>query len=134
LIQTAQVSPTWVFTSDHAGEKKIDALQKKGAHVEILPETSPGRLSLPAFLKFAAVQGWPRVMVEGGPMVLSSFLAENLVDEIRLFQSSSLALDDKACQLKGQSCLSADAFIKNFQFESIDKIGADILAVLNKSK
>jgi diaminohydroxyphosphoribosylaminopyrimidine deaminase/5-amino-6-(5-phosphoribosylamino)uracil reductase len=132
LVQTAEEVPTWVFTSDLAGKKKIDALRKKGVHVEILPVDTSGKLSLPAFLKFAARQDWPRVMVEGGPALLASFLAENLVDEIHLFQSGMLALDEKAYQLNGQSFTRVDQFINNYHFVSSEKIGDDITIVLKK--
>jgi len=132
LVPTAEEVPTWVCTSDLAGKQTIETLRKKGVHVEILPVDTSGKLSLPAFLKFAARQDWPRVMVEGGPALLASFLAENFVDEIHLFQSSLLALDEKACQLNGQSFPRVDQFINNYHFVSSEKIGDDIMIVLNK--
>ncbi len=42
------------------------------------------KVDLPKFAKFLHQQGYKNVLVEGGPHVLGSFLADNLLDEIFL--------------------------------------------------
>jgi diaminohydroxyphosphoribosylaminopyrimidine deaminase/5-amino-6-(5-phosphoribosylamino)uracil reductase len=132
LVQTAGEAPTWIFTSDRADQCKVDALRKMGVHVATLPESAAGRLSLPAFLKLAADEGWARVMVEGGAALLSAFFAENMVDEIRVFQTGMLALDDQAHQLHGLENPRVDDFLKMFRFESADRVGNDVMLTLRR--
>ena len=54
------------------------------AHVEVVrvPVDARGRLSLPAVLRELTRRDVATLLVEGGPTVAGSFLAEGLVDEV----------------------------------------------------
>ncbi len=127
LIRTAKEIPTWVFTSHRNKASKVSALENRGVRVIGLTDDGTGRLSLDEFLDFAAQQGWTRVMVEGGPKLLSSFLAKGLADELVIFQSSTLAMDDHAYQLSGQKPSFASDFLSKLQFDRVSMAGSDVV-------
>jgi diaminohydroxyphosphoribosylaminopyrimidine deaminase/5-amino-6-(5-phosphoribosylamino)uracil reductase len=127
LVQSAGLTPTWVFTAENAEKLSIQLLEEFGVHVVTLSTTAQGQLSLADFLSFAADHGWARIMVEGGAKLLSSFLIANLVDELAVFQSASLALDDQCRQLGGLECFKASDFLQNFQFQNISLVGKDAM-------
>lgn len=127
LVQSARLTPTWVFTTASAEKSKMEVLEGFGVHVVTLATTVEGRLSLGDFLGFAAGQGWARIMVEGGAKLLSSFLIANLVDELAVFQSSALAMDEQARQLGGLEQFRATDFLQKFHYQNISLVGKDAM-------
>lgn len=127
LVQTARQTPVWVFTAQNTEKSKIETLEKFGVHVVMMPTAQQGRLSLSDFLSFAADQGWARIMVEGGATLIRSFLIASIVDELAVFQSEALAMDDQAKQFSGSDALKADNFLQNFKFQSALLVGNDVL-------
>lgn len=127
LVQTARQMPVWVFTAQNTEKSKIETLEKFGVHVVMMPTAQQGRLSLSDFLSFAADQGWARIMVEGGATLIRSFLIASIVDELAVFQSEALAMDDQAKQFSGSDALKADNFLQNFKFQSALLVGNDVL-------
>ena len=71
-----------VATTTAADSHKEAALQDRGALVVRLPATANGRVSLPALLEWLYQSGMHRLMVEGGASIITSFLAEHLVDRL----------------------------------------------------
>ncbi|MFQ5420065.1 MAG: RibD family protein, partial [Anaerolineae bacterium] len=67
-----------------ADPDRIAALEQAGAVICILPANADGRIHLPSLLSKLAEQGIRRLMVEGGAAVITSFLAERLVDRVVL--------------------------------------------------
>lgn len=127
LVQTARQMPVWVFTAQNTEKSKIETLEKFGVHVVMMPTAQQGRLSLSDFLSFAADQSWARIMVEGGATLIRSFLIASIVDELAVFQSEALAMDDQAKQFSGSDALKADNFLQNFKFQSALLVGNDVL-------
>ena len=76
-------APTWIFT---ASKKNLP-----GAQIIRVPKEN-GKLSLSAILKELALRGIDRLLVEGGPTVHASFLAQGHVDEARIFIAPKLIL------------------------------------------
>ncbi len=50
-----------------------------------IPTDRHARLQIPALLKFLAARDYTNILVEGGPEVMASFLAANLIDEAHIF-------------------------------------------------
>ena len=71
-----------VATTATADPRREAALQDMGATVVRLPMTENGRVSLPALLEWLHHAGIRRLMVEGGANIITSFLAEQLVDRL----------------------------------------------------
>jgi 3,4-dihydroxy 2-butanone 4-phosphate synthase/GTP cyclohydrolase II len=71
-----------VATTETADPQKEAALQDAGATVVRLPANANGQVSLPALLACLQKHNIRSVMVEGGAQVITSFLAEQLVDRL----------------------------------------------------
>lgn len=73
-----------VATTKTADPQKESALQDAGATVMRLPAAANDRVSLTALLACLHNYGIRRLMVEGGAEIITSFLAEQLVDRLVL--------------------------------------------------
>ncbi len=87
LVRTARQTPLWVVTSETSEAAAAMKLGAAGAQVIRVPTdlAKPG-LDLSAVLRALAEKGISRLLVEGGARVASSFVAADLVDEIRLLR------------------------------------------------
>lgn len=81
---TRRASPPWIAATDQADQEKQLALEAAGARILRLPADGDGRVSLPALLNRLGELGINSLMVEGGARVITSFLAERLVDGLVL--------------------------------------------------
>jgi 3,4-dihydroxy 2-butanone 4-phosphate synthase/GTP cyclohydrolase II len=83
LLQQHPLSP-WIATSERADQGRQRRLEAAGARVLRLPTTANGRVDLTALLERLAEWGVNSLMVEGGARIITSFLAEQLVDQLVL--------------------------------------------------
>ena len=86
LIKTVEQSPVILFTSQstiQAKPKVAEELLTMG--VELLAYSNTGRSNLHFLLAVLSNRGIAQLLVEGGPTVLTSFLRENLADEIIVY-------------------------------------------------
>jgi GTP cyclohydrolase II len=74
----------WIATSEQADASRQQVLERAGARVLRLPMTTRGQVNLPALLERLGALGIHSVMVEGGARIITSFLAERLVDHMVL--------------------------------------------------
>jgi 3,4-dihydroxy 2-butanone 4-phosphate synthase/GTP cyclohydrolase II len=74
----------WIAALQGADPQKQRQLEQRGARILILPAGQDGRISLPALLDCLAELGLNSLMVEGGASVITSFLAQGLVDRLVL--------------------------------------------------
>jgi len=130
LVQTAREVPTWVFTTPKARKKQIERLESAGVHVLTVPTDKMGMTDFSKTLSLMGKQGWTRIFVEGGAFLLSRFLSLKLTDELVVFQSSSLAIDDKAIQFRGLKPLQASDFLRFYQFRDARRLGEDVILKL----
>ena len=87
LLRTAKKSPFMIVTrqgSIEANPKVADNIKKKGAELLVHTETSD-RSNLVFLLDELSHRGIAHLLVEGGPTVLTSFIKENLADEIIIY-------------------------------------------------
>jgi diaminohydroxyphosphoribosylaminopyrimidine deaminase/5-amino-6-(5-phosphoribosylamino)uracil reductase len=87
LFATAKTSPVIVFTSQHAVETNrqvAEEMTKKGVEILAYPDTR-GRSNLYFLLDEVSRRGFTQLLVEGGATLLTSFLKENLADEIVIY-------------------------------------------------
>ncbi|MBI3960572.1 MAG: GTP cyclohydrolase II [Chloroflexi bacterium] len=70
----------WIATTDAAPLEPQQALEAAGAQILRLPTTQDGRVDLGALLACLGKMGMRSLMVEGGPSILTSFLAARLAD------------------------------------------------------
>lgn len=82
-IATAQSARLLIDESQNLGLKAAD-LQARGAKLLSIPVDDRGRLSLDVLLPALAERGINSLMVEGGARVVTSFLRQDLVDQVVL--------------------------------------------------
>jgi diaminohydroxyphosphoribosylaminopyrimidine deaminase/5-amino-6-(5-phosphoribosylamino)uracil reductase len=86
LVQSARAAPLWVVAAAQAPAEKERALVDCGVQVFRVDTRGP-RLDLAAALTLVAGRGITRVMVEGGPILVQSLLAADLIDGLALLRA-----------------------------------------------
>jgi diaminohydroxyphosphoribosylaminopyrimidine deaminase/5-amino-6-(5-phosphoribosylamino)uracil reductase len=87
LLATVDESPVLIFTSlksAQANPSVAEELLNKGVELLSYPDTH-GRSNLHFLLAELSNRGITQLLVEGGPTLLTSFLKENLADEIIIY-------------------------------------------------
>lgn len=98
LVTSAEKTPTWVFT--RGGEcEKSDALRTLG--VKVFPVTDQDGLSLTESLAIMEAEGIRSLLVEGGGMLIASFIRAGLFDTIHWYRAPVLLGGD------GRDCIGA---------------------------
>jgi diaminohydroxyphosphoribosylaminopyrimidine deaminase/5-amino-6-(5-phosphoribosylamino)uracil reductase len=86
LLATAKKAPVMILTSAEAlgaESGKQGQITEKGAEVLVCPST--GRSNLHFLLDELNSRGVSQLLVEGGPTVITSFLRENLADQVVVY-------------------------------------------------
>jgi GTP cyclohydrolase II len=100
LLQNGR--PPWIATNSTADPAQIAALQATGAAVWSLPIDEMGLIHLPVLLARLKAEGINSLMVEGGAQVITSFLAQQLVDRLVVTVSPRLLGGLNAVENLGQ--------------------------------
>ncbi|MGH2581474.1 MAG: RibD family protein [Anaerolineales bacterium] len=74
----------WIFCTSQAAEKRQQKLEDAGAAVQRQTNAVAAHVDLPQMLERLGELGIGSLMVEGGGHIISSFLAEDLVDRVVL--------------------------------------------------
>jgi riboflavin biosynthesis pyrimidine reductase len=72
----------WIVATNKADKKRQKLLEAAGATVIRLESPSGVRIDLSTLLKRLSKMGVSSIMVEGGAHIITSFLAERLVDQV----------------------------------------------------
>lgn len=72
----------WIVTTNKANKKRQKLLETAGARVVRVKSSSGSRIDLSNLLATLANMGVSSVMVEGGAQIITSFLADHLVDQV----------------------------------------------------
>ena len=129
LVASAREVPLWVLTAASAPSDREGALRARGVEVMRVEISAPGRLDLLAALRLLATKGITRLLVEGGPIVAAAMIASDLVDEVALFQASTMIGSDGIDALEG---MPIAALTRSQRFRSIatQSVGPDRLEKL----
>jgi diaminohydroxyphosphoribosylaminopyrimidine deaminase/5-amino-6-(5-phosphoribosylamino)uracil reductase len=132
LVESARRVPLWVVTGEGGTAERAQALTAKGVEVLRAP-MSGGRLELDAVLKLLAGRGITRLMVESGPILATSFLRADLVDEAAVFQAPTAIGLDGIDALDG---LPLDALTRSPRLRSvgIEAVGADTVEIFERTE
>jgi len=87
LIATAKKIPVMILTSQQTVERSpeaAEAIRSKGVELLVFADT-PGQSNLYFLLDELSKRGIAQLLVEGGPKVITSFLKEQLADEICVY-------------------------------------------------
>jgi GTP cyclohydrolase II len=113
-----------IATSLTACPLKEERLREKGALVMRLPCLADGRLDLKTLLARLALMKISSVMVEGGALVLSSFLAAGLVDQVVVTISPRFIGGLRALAAQGSGPLEPLPRIRRVRYVSL---GGDLI-------
>jgi len=104
LVKTARETPVWVYCSEttfRAKAERVSALQSYRVIVASLPNEGEGKLSLGHLLDELGMKKLTHLLVEPGPALGQSFIAENLADRVWIFRSTMrLDADDAPAAIK----------------------------------
>ena len=87
LLATARKAPVLIVTSTEAlrtNPESAEIIAQKGAELLTVP-TTEGRCDISYLLAELSKRGIAQLLVEGGPQVITSFLKQQLADEIRIY-------------------------------------------------
>ncbi len=98
IFSTLSQGKILVFTLRNASDKKAEALSKKGADVVFLPRTS-SQVDIKKALVWLGKNEIASVLVEGGPLLLTSMREKMLIDKIFLSVSPKIIGGSKAPSL-----------------------------------
>ncbi|MFQ6034662.1 MAG: bifunctional diaminohydroxyphosphoribosylaminopyrimidine deaminase/5-amino-6-(5-phosphoribosylamino)uracil reductase RibD, partial [Sedimentisphaerales bacterium] len=114
LLATAKKAPVLILTSEKAVQANPQIAQqisRKGAELLIWPDI-PGQSNLQFLLDELSKRGAGQLLVEGGPTVITSFLTEQLADEICVYiapkilgQRGSASITEPMAELTEALCL-----------------------------
>lgn len=121
-----------VLTSESSKEKKIklSKLHKLGAEVIFVQSEGRNKINLKSALKKLAESGITSVIVEGGSGLFTSFVKENLFDDILLFQSPRLL--GTGLSLIGPLGIKSIKNAFKLKINSFEKIGEELLVEFRK--
>ena len=123
LIQTAREIPLIVVVGPEAFEDRKAAFAEAGARV-VEVDDGDGNIDISAVLAFLAEEGFTRVLAEGGALVASSLVAEDLIDEVVLFRAPVVVGQDGVRALGGYA-LSAIERSPRYRLTETRRVGDD---------
>jgi len=131
LAQTARQTPTWVVTSTGASQVRRRALMAIGVSVIEIETDRAGHPDPGAVVSELARRGLTRVMIEGGGVVASSFLAAGLVDRLAWFHAPRIIGADgipAVASLGVENLEQAPSFYRT----NVSEIAADVLEIYGR--
>jgi diaminohydroxyphosphoribosylaminopyrimidine deaminase/5-amino-6-(5-phosphoribosylamino)uracil reductase len=125
LIKTVDQSPVIIYTSQKSTQEKphvAQELSEKGVELLAYPDT--GRSNLHFLLAVLSNRGISQLLVEGGPTVITSFLKENLADEIIVYVAPKILGSQSSVGITGPMAVLSQA-VGLYNVE-IDRFGDDV--------
>ncbi|KXG77290.1 Riboflavin biosynthesis protein RibD [Fervidicola ferrireducens] len=112
-------------TTERADGEKVNALKGKGVEVIKVPAVD-GRVDLKRLMEILGSMEITSVLVEGGATLIASFIKENLVDKLLVFQAPLIIGGDGIDSI---GILPIDQLKQapRFKFHSAEAIGGDLL-------
>jgi len=87
LLDTLNIAPLWIITSEDADPKRIQSLENRGVSVIMAAQSTAAHPDVNWVAHALAHRGVNRVLIETGPSLATAFLTSGLVDVIAWFRS-----------------------------------------------
>jgi len=126
LIKTAEKSPVLIYTRGDTIQNNPEIAEKitnKGAEVLTYPDME-GRSNLQFLLDELSKRGIGHLLVEGGPSVLTSFLKEQLTDEIVVYIAPKILGAQGSVEITGPMAELTQAV--GLHYVDIERFGDDV--------
>lgn len=128
VVKTAQSTDSWIVCGTGADQKRKDALLSTGVDIMECKNDNNGLPMISTALSGFSERGLQRVLVEGGPLLITSFLRAGFCDRILWFRSSSIIGNEGlsgVADMGVSELVDKAEFIHNYR----RKLGNDILDV-----
>jgi diaminohydroxyphosphoribosylaminopyrimidine deaminase/5-amino-6-(5-phosphoribosylamino)uracil reductase len=126
LMKTANKSPVLIYTNENTVRtysEIVAQITKKGAEVLIWPDAQ-GRSNLYFLLDELSKRGIGQLLVEGGPRVLTSFLKEQLADEVVVYIAPKILGAQGSVDITGLMAELTQAV--GLHYVDIERFGDDV--------
>ncbi len=126
LIKTAKKSLVLIYTNENTVRTKpelAENITKKGVELFAYPDTR-GRSNLQFLLDELSKRGIGHLLVEGGPRVLTSFLKEQLADEIIVYIAPKILGAQGSVDINGPMAELTQAV--GLHYVDIERFGDDV--------
>ncbi|MGD2095184.1 MAG: bifunctional diaminohydroxyphosphoribosylaminopyrimidine deaminase/5-amino-6-(5-phosphoribosylamino)uracil reductase RibD [Phycisphaerales bacterium] len=126
LIKTVRKNPVLVYTTENAiqaNSKTAEKIAKKGAELLACRETE-GRSNLHFLLDELSKRGIAHLLVEGGPKTFTSFIKEDLADEIVVYIAPKIFGTQGSIDITGPMAELAKAI--DLHYVDIERFGNDV--------
>jgi GTP cyclohydrolase II len=123
LLQSG-FAPPWIATTERADAERQKMLEAAGARVLRLPANAKGQVDLASLLRRLGELGINRLMVEGGAAIITSFLAERLVDHLVLTVAPMVVGGLPAVSRSGERGRNYFPHLRNLRHE---RLGDDLV-------
>ncbi len=110
--------------------KKVNKIFSKGADILFIKETESGGIELKSALRELAKKNITSVLVEGGSKIFTSFINQNLFDELLFFIAPKLL--GKGLPAVGDFGIKSVRKALKLQIHNVERLGEDILIELIK--
>jgi len=132
LARTIRDAPLWLLHRRNAPHERREAFQGLGARLFDVRTIENGRLSIGDALLQLADVGVTRLLCEGGGQISTALIAEDVVDELVLFQAGRTFGGDGAAAVAGFGLKDlADA--PKFDLVTTNRLGDDIMSVWRRN-
>jgi diaminohydroxyphosphoribosylaminopyrimidine deaminase/5-amino-6-(5-phosphoribosylamino)uracil reductase len=132
LVASAHAHPLWIVTSEAENADRSSKLESAGTKILRLPVTSGATGLDPAtVLNAISERGITRLMIEGGAMVASSFLAARLVDDIWLLQAP-MDIGPDGLDALGPQPLTSITQSAQWRERASERLGSDTLTIFER--
>jgi diaminohydroxyphosphoribosylaminopyrimidine deaminase/5-amino-6-(5-phosphoribosylamino)uracil reductase len=128
LIKTAKKHPLWVITSGEQANKAN--LEKLGVKIISCKMDEDFRVDLKDAMKILAKMGITRLLVEGGSKLATSFIKNNLVDQL-IWIKAPIIIGNEGIPAISDFDISSIKDAKTFKCHSIKKLGDDVAEVFS---
>jgi diaminohydroxyphosphoribosylaminopyrimidine deaminase/5-amino-6-(5-phosphoribosylamino)uracil reductase len=120
-----QAAPTWVATTPRARIDTVRAWKASGAEVIV---TGEDRVSLPELMREVGAAGVQSLLIEGGPTLAWSAVADGVVDRLVLYLAPKL-VGGNAPGILGGSGIAHIGDAIPLRIRSIERLGDDVKVV-----
>ena len=134
LVKTAQDLPVWCFMSSIVKEKNEDhctKLVESGVRIFTLGCNHLDRMDMNAVLKKLAKLGITRLLVEGGPSVITSLISADLVDHLIWFRAPVIIGAEGRSAVSNLGLENLDQS-KGFERSSFRQMGNDVIECFDR--
>ena len=107
-VRTSRGVPTWVVCGEGADRERIRGLESLGVEVLAARRTERGAVDPESMLDMLGGRGLTRILVEGGPRLVTSLLKERLVDRVSWFSAPRLLGGDGLAAVGDLTLASVD--------------------------